>query len=225
MNGSYLAGVATPRMAVLVAFLMWLAAPCSAAILDCGDTHASAGDSGVSLPITLTAGTGENVCGIQFDLWYDGDALNIDTVEIGEAADEAAKDVSFSILEPGRARVIVAGFNQNVIGSGIVSYVVFSVAGDAPDAAYPVTLTAVLLSDPWGLAVPASGLAGVVVVGNPVTGIPDINDDGTCDAIDVQLVVNSALGLVVQHDCDVNGDGVVNALDVQLIINGALGIG
>ena len=53
----------------------------------------------------------------------------------------------------------------------------------------------------------------------------DINGDGVVNAIDVQLVINAALGLDIGGlDADVNGDGTVNAIDVQLVINAALGL-
>jgi hypothetical protein len=52
----------------------------------------------------------------------------------------------------------------------------------------------------------------------------DLNDDGSVDAVDVQLAINAALGLPTGVDCDVDGDGRVDAVDVQLTINAALGI-
>ena len=48
--------------------------------------------------------------------------------------------------------------------------------------------------------------------------------EGGVNAVDVQLVINGALGLSIDFDADVNGDGFVNALDVQIVINAALGI-
>lgn len=55
----------------------------------------------------------------------------------------------------------------------------------------------------------------------------DVNGDGSVDAVDVQLVINAALGLPIDstYRPDLNGDGEVNAVDVQLVINAALGIG
>ena len=53
----------------------------------------------------------------------------------------------------------------------------------------------------------------------------DVNGDGAVDAVDVQLVINGALGLPIAHESDVNGDGSTNALDVQLVINAVLGVG
>ncbi len=52
----------------------------------------------------------------------------------------------------------------------------------------------------------------------------DINGDGIVNAVDVQLVINAALGIDTGYNCDVDSDGVVNAVDVQLVINAALGI-
>jgi hypothetical protein len=52
----------------------------------------------------------------------------------------------------------------------------------------------------------------------------DIDKNGHVDAVDVQLVINAALGLTVPCDCDVNKDGPVDAVDVQLVINCALGL-
>ena len=179
----------------------------------------------MSISITLTADAGEDVCGIQLDILYNADFLSVEGTESGEAAVEAAKDVNFSIIEPGRARLIVAGFNQNVFPDGIVAYVQFAIAAGAPDAVYLVAPVAVLISDPWGLDIPAAGIAGAIIVGTGGLEGSDIDGDGVCNATDVQLVVNSALGLAVAHDCDVDGDGVVNALDIQRVINAALGIG
>ncbi|MBI4558850.1 MAG: IPT/TIG domain-containing protein [Candidatus Hydrogenedentes bacterium] len=53
----------------------------------------------------------------------------------------------------------------------------------------------------------------------------DIDANGQVNAVDVQLVINSALGLSTGFDCDIDNNGDVDAVDVQLVINGALGIG
>jgi len=55
----------------------------------------------------------------------------------------------------------------------------------------------------------------------------DVNRDGYVDALDLQILINAALGLPVNAtvlDMDVNGDGPVDALDVQLCSNAVLGI-
>jgi len=53
----------------------------------------------------------------------------------------------------------------------------------------------------------------------------DINGDGALNAVDVQLVINGALGVdIAPYNPDITGDGAVNAVDVQLVINAALGV-
>ncbi|MBI5094336.1 MAG: M4 family metallopeptidase, partial [Candidatus Hydrogenedentes bacterium] len=84
--------------------------------------------------------------------------------------------------------------------------------------------------DSWSFSVTpvsASGLQGaqvsssVVVVRRLVEA--DVNGDGLVDAVDIQVVINAALGIDVSpYDADVNGDGHVDSIDVQLIVNSAV---
>jgi parallel beta-helix repeat protein len=46
----------------------------------------------------------------------------------------------------------------------------------------------------------------------------DINEDGVVNTEDVQICVNTTLGLISNPRADVNGDGDVNAIDIQQII-------
>ena len=55
-----------------------------------------------------------------------------------------------------------------------------------------------------------------------VTG--DANSDTRLNAVDVQLVINAALGIFNYAHTDLNNDGKDNAVDVQLIINAVLGL-
>lgn len=54
----------------------------------------------------------------------------------------------------------------------------------------------------------------------------DVNRSGSVNALDIQLVVNAALGInIAPWNGDVNGDGFVNAIDIQLVVNAVLGVG
>ncbi len=67
------------------------------------------------------------------------------------------------------------------------------------------------------------GTASFVLEAAPV--LPeDLKGDMVINAVDVQLVINGALGISADVETDVNGDDVTNAVDVQLVINAALGI-
>ncbi|MBI4556253.1 MAG: right-handed parallel beta-helix repeat-containing protein, partial [Candidatus Hydrogenedentes bacterium] len=52
----------------------------------------------------------------------------------------------------------------------------------------------------------------------------EVNGDAEVNALDVQLVINAALGVETIRLADLNGDATVDAVDVQLIINAALGL-
>jgi len=53
----------------------------------------------------------------------------------------------------------------------------------------------------------------------------DVNEDGSVNAVDVQLVINAVLGINIGAlDPDINNDDATNAVDVQLVINAVLGI-
>ena len=58
-----------------------------------------------------------------------------------------------------------------------------------------------------------------------VTGSPcDVNQDGSTSVVDVQRMINEALGVTLASN-DLNGDGAVTVADVQIVINAALGLG
>jgi len=55
----------------------------------------------------------------------------------------------------------------------------------------------------------------------------DVNRDGHVDAVDLQIIINRALGLPVTPSSvimDINGDGVINAIDIQFCTNVVLGL-
>jgi hypothetical protein len=92
---------------------------------------------------------------------------------------------------------------------------------------------------PDGMLAPGNSVSTNVVFSNPfsvpITFTPQIFQiqSGTvCDpsgvgftnVVDVQLIVNEALG-TSQAGNDLNGDGVVNVVDVQIVVNSALNLG
>ena len=52
--------------------------------------------------------------------------------------------------------------------------------------------------------------------------VGDLDGSGHVNALDIELVVATALGADTIHDGDVDKDGVVNAADVQLVVHKAL---
>lgn len=99
----------------------------------------------VEMPITLHLAQGESVSGAQFELVFD-ETFQCEGFKPGESATASSKMVSANAVEPGRHRVIVAGFNQNNIGTGPIAVARFSVkaAGGA------LRIENAVLSDPNG---------------------------------------------------------------------------
>jgi len=194
-----------------------------AATLTAGEVAASPGQAGVALPLALSSEQGENVAGIQVDVSFNDSALLLETIEPGEAAVQAGKEVVFNALDEGTIRIIIAGFNQDAIPDGVVAYARFTVDEQAPDGAYPLTLEGLLMAGPFGDPIPSEGVSGRITVGETLAA--DLNEDFTVNALDVQLAINGALGLnIAPYEADVNDYGKTDAVDVQLVINAALGL-
>lgn len=132
----------------------------SAATLSAGERTAAPGTPEARIPVALDASAGERIGGLQFDLSFDTDALSLKGVVVGTAAKEAGKDIYFSPLPSGSARVIIAGLNQNEIASGFVAEAIFAIPSDMAQGEYAVRLEGVVLSDPFGNRVRVKTVAG-----------------------------------------------------------------
>jgi hypothetical protein len=92
---------------------------------------------------------GASVAGFQLDLGYDRAALTI-TPTAGPAAASAGKTLSSAVLPNGRLRLLVSGFNQNVISDGDVITLSVQVAANAPSGPYTLGAFNALASTPAG---------------------------------------------------------------------------
>jgi hypothetical protein len=153
-------------LTALIAVLALIAAigTCFAATLTVGQNSAIPSQNGVSVPVSLSSGVGEQVAAAQFDIMFSSAILVLSDATAGPAASSAGKDISFSTVEPGRVRLIIAGFNQNVIPDGIIANALFNVNRDAPGGEESLSLSGVLLSDPNGVAVPSESVPGRVSI-------------------------------------------------------------
>jgi dockerin type I repeat protein/thrombospondin type 3 repeat protein len=71
----------------------------------------------------------------------------------------------------------------------------------------------------------AAGSSVVSSDSHPVSSVfGDLNCDGSVNALDIQTVINGALGKETPVPANANGVGSVNALDVQAVIVAALGL-
>jgi hypothetical protein len=150
----------------------WCANAATAA-LTVADVVAPSEGNSISVPILISAPPEHRVAALQFDVEFDPSALTLPSaagVVEGAAAKAAGKQVSFSKTSPGKVRVLVVGFNEEVIANGEVAKINFSMARQRMQALEPISLRNVVLSDPNGVEIAVkSGNGGLRLAPGPTT--------------------------------------------------------
>jgi hypothetical protein len=141
------------------------------------------------------------------------------------SATTLASGPAISGISPGSGRpgtlVTISGANLN--GATAVRF----------NTTYTASFTVVSASQVTA-SVPAGATTGRISVTTPLGTATsaavftvsrcDINGDGSVNVLDIQLIINSILGIFgAPSSCDINGDGITNVLDLQLLINVVLG--
>ena len=150
----------------------------------------------------------------------------VDSIRLESAGD---RDAFVSVLDATGAFVASGSFSglQECAGLGIaldpagnvhVTGYFFGSADFDPGNGV-LTLTAAAFRDIFAVKLGTNELSAPVIP-------EEINGDGEVNAVDVQLVINAALGIPIPVGltADINADGLVNAVDVQLVIVAALGL-
>jgi probable HAF family extracellular repeat protein len=146
--------------------------------------------------------------------------VNIGAHDAGSGVDWATMTLS----SPSRGQSASCG--SSVPSSGTINDGVFSCQLTINKGAEPgVWSTSLIrLDDVTGnIAFPSSAAFPATVTVTSIPSACDINQDGTMNVSDVQLIVNQVLG-VKEAISDINDDGVVNVVDAQIVINAALGL-
>jgi hypothetical protein len=124
------------RVAMALAGIAWTASAADLAIEQAKLTR----DKPATLAVSLSAGT-EAPTGFQFDLEFDPAALDL-SVEAGPAAKQASKSAQSRMLQPGKLRVLIIGFNRNTIADGVLALIQVSYKGTDGGKTFPVHMTA-----------------------------------------------------------------------------------
>ncbi len=106
--------------------------------------------------VMLTVSSTEKVSSMQFDIEYSSVLVEITNIVLGASAISAQKQLSFNRLQPGKVRVVIAGLNQNVIPSGVVTEVQWAVCKSALAVQTEIRITNPVLSTPQGTQVPVT---------------------------------------------------------------------
>ena len=173
------------------------------------------------VPINLTAQGTAAPATFQTDLNFDQTKLTFTSAQAGTQLTSANRSLSASVLANGNVRLLATGVNQTAISNGLVVNVTFTLNAGFLSGTTPVTMLNCASASGLGGAL-STGCAGASV--KAASSACDINSDGVVNVVDVQLIINQALGVLPAVN-DLNHDGVVNVADVQIVINGALGLG
>jgi len=137
----------------------------------------------------------------------------------GALAGTVRSSTTFSPIQ--NARVTIQGLGDITVTTDVSGLYTFATV---PEDTYTVRASAQGHSGDTQLVdIEALSIANFDFSLDPATA-GDVNLDGVVNASDVQLVINSALGLYAGVNCDLNEDAVVDAVDVQGVINAALGL-
>ena len=144
--------------------------------LDLGRVAGYPGET-VRIPVTLSNASGYEIAAVSIDISYDIAVLENAGAEIGPAGSAAGKYAIFSEISPGILRVGVSGFNQNLIGDGVVAYVIFDIKADAVMGQTDLG-NSPSASDPSGNDVPIEGENGAIIAMT----ILYVSHDGVCNS-------------------------------------------
>lgn len=124
-------------------------------------SRVSAGTAGTQfdVPVNFVPGT-SNVSALQFDLLLPP-GFTVVSATPGAAATAAQKGAQINATT---GRVLVFGINQNLVGEGHLLTIRMSTASTMVKRSYPIGITNVSASNPAGLEVPISGMAGPVKI-------------------------------------------------------------
>ncbi len=135
-----------------VAGLLLVVSVAQAGKITLGKPMATA-DGGLDVSVNVTPDSGQDVAALQFDLHYDGSQYGFADAVSGGAATGAGKDAVVSETEAGMVRVVVAGVNQETLGSGTIATLHFDridKTSSLPAFSDNAILDEVVASGPYG---------------------------------------------------------------------------
>ena len=151
------------------------------AALSVGSGSGRAGDTGISVPVTLASSDGAQVSGLNFELNFNTSSLSVSGATIGAAASSADKSLQATYPSAGKVRILIYGFNQTAIPNGTLANIVFNVNANASPGNSLLSLSDAAASDPGGASVLLNLSNGsFTVIADPTsTPVPPSSDTPT----------------------------------------------
>jgi len=109
-----------------------------------------------TIGVLLSPEPGQEVASLQFDVSYDTGDLTLSDVTVGAAAQDAEKQLIYSVTAPGNIRVVVYGMNLNVMAEGTIANLVFEAADPLNPDTTSLGLAQTVVSDPNADLIPSA---------------------------------------------------------------------
>jgi len=138
-----------------------LASAAAAPLLSVVSTQAIPGSTA---NVAINYSTDTNLTGLQFDLVFNTNYLQLGQIIRGNALSDHV--LATNLIAPGSFRVLTFSFSNTPLSNGVVVYMPFTIAANAPDHDEPLVFTNVVATDAAGVmvALPSSnGVLSVVV--------------------------------------------------------------
>jgi hypothetical protein len=151
------------RRLLLMALLAPVAGPGCLSASPALSIGSTAGGPGTTVPVPVNFTTDTNVPSLQFDLHYATNYLAPGAPVRGSALADQLIYYTNGVL-PGVYRVLMFSFSNAPLTNGVLVYVPFVIATNAPDHDEFLSLSNVVLSNPQGFAVPENASGGVLAI-------------------------------------------------------------
>lgn len=139
------------------------------AVISLGSGTASKGGS-VALSLSLATSSASQSGALEWTLSYSAADVTSVNLTAGSALTAAGKTLSCS-SGSGYATCVAYGVNQNAISNGTIASATLNVSSSAPDSSISVALNPVVISNPAGSTISASGSGGSISLTSTLTGL------------------------------------------------------
>ena len=171
----------------------------------------------VDVPLSMACLGTAMPAGFQVDLDYDHQKLTFLSARVGPQLSGANKSLSSSTLPNGDIRLLASGVNLTPISDGVVAYASFTLRASFGSGSTPLNLLHCAAATSMGGAL-ATGCSAATLRSQGC----DLNGDGGVDITDLLAVTAEVLG-VARPVHDLNQDGAVTVVELQMILNAAMG--
>lgn len=126
----------------------------------------------ITLNLSIASTGGDQCTACQWSFSFSSDVM-LASVALGASAIAASKP-----LNRAGNLCVIGGFNNNIIGDGVLVTATFNIAAMPSTGSIPISVTGILASDANADALTTSSVAGTITVDTPVLACP-VNNTGT----------------------------------------------